>query len=213
MTSLYLWGPVQLKIQRPLPGAALWHGHPPESDSAVSKHCPEAGDAVHEGGLKSFGKLNVFIHIYSLSILYQFFIKSYHVTLVFGTHKQIYIMSLPWCKTCTLSLCPFLHTRRTVSFSLGNFVLQNPPSGMHRKWNGRCQGEVQLSSWSLRFPNTCVAPTMWTCTLPVRYAFALAHRAISAIRRAVGLWLIQTSTGDWTKPGQWAKESVLDKSD
>lgn len=73
MTSLCLWGPVEL------PGAALWHGHPPESDSAVSKNCPEAGDAVHEGGLKSFGKLNVFIcfHsylfiLYSLSIHYQF---------------------------------------------------------------------------------------------------------------------------------------------
>lgn len=59
------------------------------------------------------------------------------------------------------------------------------------------------------FPTHALHPPCGTCTLPVRYAFALAHRAISAIRRAVGLRLIQTSTGDWTKPGQWAKESVL----
>lgn len=144
MTSLCLWGPVELKIQRPPPRcrtltwSPTWIGLRGFEELSWSRGCST------RGRFEKFWKIERFHS-------YLFIINSYHVTLVFGTHKQIYIMSLPWCKTCTLSLCPFLHARRTVSFSLGDFALQNPPSGMHRKWNGRCQGEVQLSSWSLRF--------------------------------------------------------------
>ncbi len=40
----------EVRSSDPFPGAALWHGHPPASDSAASKNCPEAQNAA-QGGL------------------------------------------------------------------------------------------------------------------------------------------------------------------
>ena len=155
--------------------------------------------------------MNVFI---LLSIHSQFIINALSILTVscntsfWHSQMNLYCESA-WYKICALSPCPFCTPGGLSVFlwaTLDSRIL--PPACTENKREGeeqKCSCHHDHSD----FPNACVAPTMWTCTLPLCYAFALAHRAISAIGRAVGLRLVQASTGDWTKSGQWAKESVL----
>ena len=211
MTSLCLWGP----IQRPLPRCRTLTWSPTCIGLRGFEELSWSTKCSTGRFEKFWNKMNVFI---LLSIHYQFIINSlsiryqflqYHVTLVFGTHKWIYIMSLHGTRFARYHRALFAHREDCQFFlwaTLDSRIL--PPACTENKREGeeqKCSCHHDHSD----FPNACVAPTMWTCTLPLCYAFALAHRAISAIRRAVGLRPVQASTGDWTKPGQRAKESVL----